>query len=366
MDRVSDAYRYTETNTETETETETKQIRKTKTKTFSSSQIAKAETVTKRRKGLWREEAPGPDVGALPIKANVAALQPGLGKPVVGRFGTHRPTISHRRRRTYQIAYGWLLLNRANVRIDRLPHEPGRTQFLQYRFEIVDHATATRVAACRFRCPTWRSHTERLSASGRSSRLSEQLGRCLDLVRCVFDPVKAHQHTTLEHRQTRRMVKLAALVTVRVQGLKQHRHGETPPSDARLQSKSRGRAVRPRSIVGVIIAVVVLLNDDVTAVMHRTVDRSGDHKVAGPVMMPAPGALAIVVKRLLAMMAAMETVSVPIDDHTVVIVVVPIMAVVMSLGLDDDAFFCGRDRRRSQAKGQCAQNDGLHFEFSKT
>lgn len=82
-------------------------------------------------------------------------------------------------------------------------------------------------------------------------------------------------------------------------------------------------------------------------------------------MMPAPGALAIVVKRLLAMMAAMETVSVPIDDHTVVIVVVPIMAVVMSLGLDDDAFFCGRDRRRSQAKRQCAKDDGLHFEFSK-
>ncbi|ESZ68677.1 hypothetical protein X727_21300 [Mesorhizobium sp. L103C119B0] len=65
------------------------------------------------------------------------------------------------------------------------------------------------------------------------------------------------------------------------------------------------------------------------------------------------------------MMAAMETVSVPIDDHTVVIVVVPIMAVVMWLGLDDDAFFCGRDRRCSQAKRQCAKDDGLHFEFSK-
>lgn len=67
-------------------------------------------------------------------------------------------------------------------------------------------------------------HAQRLSASYGSSRLSEQLGRCLDLIGCIFDPVKAHQHTRLEHRQTRRMVKLAAITTVRIQRLKQHRH----------------------------------------------------------------------------------------------------------------------------------------------
>ncbi|ESW66510.1 hypothetical protein X773_31115 [Mesorhizobium sp. LSJC285A00] len=78
----------------------------------------------------------------------------------------------------------------------------------------------------------------RLSASDRSSRLSEQLSRCLHLIGSLFDPIEARQHTTLEDRQPRRMVKLAALVTVQVQGFKQHRHGETPPSGARLSSKA--------------------------------------------------------------------------------------------------------------------------------
>ncbi|MER9391869.1 MULTISPECIES: hypothetical protein [unclassified Mesorhizobium] len=67
-------------------------------------------------------------------------------------------------------------------------------------------------------------HAQRLSASYGSSRLSEQLGRCLDLVGGLFDPIEAHQHATLEHRQPRSMVKLAALATVRIQRLEQHRH----------------------------------------------------------------------------------------------------------------------------------------------
>lgn len=95
--------------------------------------------------------------------------------------------------------------------------------------------------------------------------------------------------------------------------------------------------------------------------MHRTVDRTANDDCIRAVVMPAPSALAIVVKRLLAMVAVMETLTVPIDDNAVV--VVPVMAV-MSVGLDDDAF--GRSHsRRGQAKCQRAQNHEFHFEFSK-
>ncbi|ESY89242.1 hypothetical protein X741_31130 [Mesorhizobium sp. LNHC229A00] len=151
------------------------------------------------------------------------------------------------------------------------------------------------------------------------------------------------------------MIKAAALATVGVQRLKYHRHGETFRSDdARLPVQKPGSQ---RSIVGIAIVVVVLLDNDVTVTMHWTVDRSGDHNVAGPVV-TAP----LIVEGHLTMMAMVETLPVPVDDHGVV--VVPVMAV-MSVGLDDDVL-CGRDRRCRQGKRQRAKNDcGFHFEFSK-
>jgi hypothetical protein len=121
-------------------------------------------------------------------------------------------------------------------------------------------------------------------------------------------------------------------------------------------SRSSSRAIGLRSVV-----VVVLLDDDVMMPMHRTVDQTADDDCIRAVVVPAPGALAIVVKRLLAMMAVMETLSVPIDDRTVV---VPMMAV-MSVGLNDDGFICGSNRRQGQAKRQRAQDHDFHFEFSK-
>lgn len=128
-------------------------------------------------------------------------------------------------------------------------------------------------------------------------------------------------------------------------------------------SRSSSRAIGFRSVV-VVVAVIILDDDRVLPVMMAALDRARDDDCIA-VVMPAPGALAIVVKRLLAMVAVMETLSVPIDDHAVVVVVVPIVAV-MSVGLDDDAFVCGSDRRQSQAKCQRAQNHDFHFEFSKT
>lgn len=126
-------------------------------------------------------------------------------------------------------------------------------------------------------------------------------------------------------------------------------------------SRSSSRVVGFRSVV-VVVAVIILDDDRVLPVMMAALDRARDDDCIA-VVMPAPGALAIVVKRLLAMVAVMETLSVPIDDHAVV-VVVPIMAVV-PVGLDDDAFVCGSDRRQSQAKCQRAQNHDFHFVFSK-
>ena len=107
-------------------------------------------------------------------------------------------------------------------------------------------------------------------------------------------------------------------------------------------SRSSSRAIGFRSVV-VVVAVIILDDDRVLPVMMAALDRARDDDCIA-VVMPAPGALAIVVKRLLAMMAVMETLSVPIDDHAVLVVVVPIMAVV-PVGLDDDAFVCGSDRR---------------------
>lgn len=72
--------------------------------------------------------------------------------------------------------------------------------------------------------------------------------------------------------------------------------------------------------------------------------------------MPAPIAIAIVVKRLLAMMAVMETLSVPIDDDTVVVVPM-MMMMMMSVGGDDERVRRS-DRRRGQAQRQRAENEG--------
>lgn len=91
----------------------------------------------------------------------MTALQSGLVKPGIGRRGSNRPAVAQRRSGANQVSHWRLLLRRAHVHVDRLPHEPGRQQFPDNRFEIIDHERQThaafggfrRLAACPGRLP---------------------------------------------------------------------------------------------------------------------------------------------------------------------------------------------------------------------
>lgn len=63
----------------------------------------------------------------------------GFGRP-------NRATISHGRSGADKVAHWRLLLCRAHVHVDGLSAEPRRQEFLDNRFEVINHGTATHVA----------------------------------------------------------------------------------------------------------------------------------------------------------------------------------------------------------------------------
>lgn len=106
---------------------------------------------------------------------------------------------------------------------------------------------------------------------------------------------------------------------------------------------SGSRAIGLRSVV----VVAVLLNDDVTVAVMRAIYRAADNDSVGAMVTAA-----VVVKCNLAMAVVMETMSVPIYDQAVV--VIPMMMLVMSVGVDDDGVLCRSNGWSRQAKRQRA------------
>jgi hypothetical protein len=122
----------------------------------------------------------------------------------------------------------------------------------------------------------------------------------------------------------------------------------------RLPLRSRSRAAGLRSV-----AVIVLLDDyRLTPVVMP--GRGGAHKNDSVVMMPVPGTLAVIVKRHLAMVPMVETLTVFVDDHVVVLVIVVVPMVSVACGDDHVGHSRGSHCRRSQAQRQSAQNQCFH------
>jgi len=85
-----------------------------------------------------------------------------------------------------------------------------------------------------------------------------------------------------------------------------------------------------------------------------------DHSVVAVISMP--GALAVVVKRDPVMMPMMQTLTVFVDHHVVILVHVGVPVV----GPDDNVSLgCGGDCRHGKGKRQSAQNHKFHGKFSK-
>jgi hypothetical protein len=103
-------------------------------------------------------------------------------------------------------------------------------------------------------------------------------------------------------------------------------------------------------------SVAAVFDDDVMMAMV-TRHRGRDHDAA-VAMVPS----AVVVECHFAVVATMEALSVPIDDHAVVVVVPVVM---MSMVGGDDYVLSGSHGRCGQAKRYRTKDDGFHYQFSK-
>ena len=112
---------------------------------------------------------------------------------------------------------------------------------------------------------------------------------------------------------------------------------------------------------------VVVVFDNYGVVMPVVMPGRRTHYDDGAVtMMPMPGAFAVVVERDLSVAPMMETLTVFVDDHVAVILVVVSPVMVSMAGGDDHVRLSrGSYSRHSQGKRQGAEKYRFHREFSK-